>query len=112
LQWSRYSIELVDRERYAIFLGFESRHLMKILRIDLDTGDYIELSRVERPQEAGYLNMQAVSGDFFLCEVGPISWPIRYFMVGNWRTETKVVLMYEAPKGMDASTWRVSASVF
>ncbi|KAJ7288636.1 hypothetical protein C8J57DRAFT_1460102 [Mycena rebaudengoi] len=106
LQRSRYSIELVDGERYAIFIVIESSVLMKIIRIDLDTGHSAEFSRVERPRGAGYWSMQAVSGDFFLCEVGPISWPIHYFMVGNWRTETNVVLKYETPSAVDASAWR------
>ncbi|KAJ7279453.1 hypothetical protein C8J57DRAFT_1570179 [Mycena rebaudengoi] len=103
---SRYAIELVDRERSIIFLDIKSHYVVRIIRIDRDTGHELLLSRVERPQHAGYYDIGAVSGDFYLCQVWPLSnrsLSSRYYIVGNWRTETNVVLEYKTPNGRD---WR------
>ncbi|KAJ7288696.1 hypothetical protein C8J57DRAFT_1707072 [Mycena rebaudengoi] len=90
----RYSIELLDHQRSAVFQYFDTPHCMRLIHIDLDTGYSAELFRVDCPQEAQFAAMPTISGDFFRCGLWGIGTGANYLMVGNWRTGETVIFTY------------------
>ncbi|KAJ7282393.1 hypothetical protein C8J57DRAFT_1295257 [Mycena rebaudengoi] len=88
-------VELVDDGCSAICLGLETFRVMSVIRIDLNTGDSTELNRVEAPPDTEFRGRPKASGDFYSCALMLSVWPERYFVLGNWRTETTVLIMYD-----------------
>ncbi|KAJ7288722.1 hypothetical protein C8J57DRAFT_1707083 [Mycena rebaudengoi] len=93
---SKYSIELVDHQRSAIFQYFNLPRLMRFIHIDLDTGYSKKVFELVSPQETSFASWPKISGDFFHCGLwGPTEG--NYFMAGNWRTGTTAMFKCESP---------------
>ncbi|KAJ7282396.1 hypothetical protein C8J57DRAFT_1295260, partial [Mycena rebaudengoi] len=92
-------VELVDVDDgcSAICLGLETSRVMSVIRIDLNTGDSTELNRVEAPPDTEFRGRPRASGDFYSCALLPSVWPQRYLVLGNWRTESTVLITRVLP---------------
>ncbi|KAJ7270247.1 hypothetical protein C8J57DRAFT_305999, partial [Mycena rebaudengoi] len=96
----RYSIELCNAQRSAILVTLDTLRLLRLIRIDLRTGESTEIFKVEASQGAVFGRRPIISGDFFGCEWESASWPDHYFMVDNWRTEKTVIINYNPHAAM------------
>ncbi|KAJ7220974.1 hypothetical protein C8J57DRAFT_1482519 [Mycena rebaudengoi] len=87
--------ELSDDDTSALFLSTDAAHRIKLIGIDLKTGDATELFTSEVPGDTALMGGPVISGQFIIYDLAQSPWTHRYFVLANWRTDTIVVLKFE-----------------